>query len=374
MGPPRIAIAARGSARDGLGHFMRARALAEAFAALPVDLRVFLLGEESGAALFRHSQVSHHRCNSDAELAVELAEFGADAAVFDMLTLSSEAFAKIREHSGITVSLSPVFDRLRQSDFLVHRTVHEDPEWTKTAPFPERIKGLDYTIVSERCRRIPKRVFQSHLAQSPLSIAISMGGADAPNRTLEILNVLKNAHCSLLIWVALGEAYTHSYEALVKAVSGTKTLYKLSAADGSTLWQKALGTALDHSGPISAANGDVYLAAPDGRVRAYDKTGAAKWTAGPAGCYRSSAALGSDDVLYAINGCDGSLKAIDAQTGQQIWSLQVASAFASSPTLSNDGILWVGANKTLWAVTTGAASGLAAGWPKRHRTRANSSR
>lgn len=222
MGPPRIAIAARGSARDGLGHFMRARALAEAFAALPVDLRVFLLGEESGTALFRHSQVSHHRCNSDAELAVELAEFGADAAVFDMLTLSSEAFAKIREHSGITVSLSPVFDRLRQSDFLVHRTVHEDPEWTKTAPFPERIKGLDYTIVSERCRRIPKRVFQSHLAQSPLSIAISMGGADAPNRTLEILNVLKNAHCSLLIWVALGEAYTHSYEALVKAVSGTK--------------------------------------------------------------------------------------------------------------------------------------------------------
>ncbi|MCA9666546.1 MAG: PQQ-binding-like beta-propeller repeat protein [Myxococcales bacterium] len=162
--------------------------------------------------------------------------------------------------------------------------------------------------------------------------------------------------------------------AVLIANSGTKTLYKLSAADGSTLWQKALGTALDHSGPISAANGDVYLAAPDGRVRAYDKTGAAKWTAGPAGCYRSSAALGSDDVLYAINGCDGSLKAIDAQTGQQIWSLQVASAFASSPTLSNDGILWVGANKTLWAVTTGAASGLAAGWPKRHRTRANSSR
>ncbi|MCB1208117.1 MAG: hypothetical protein KDK97_02260 [Verrucomicrobiales bacterium] len=49
-----------------------------------------------------------------------------------------------------------------------------------------------------------------------------MGGSDAPNRTLSVLNELKKASCSLLIWVALGEAYTHSYEDLVAAVRGTK--------------------------------------------------------------------------------------------------------------------------------------------------------
>ncbi|MCB1091262.1 MAG: hypothetical protein KDL87_07010, partial [Verrucomicrobiae bacterium] len=222
MSLPRIAIAARGSAQDGLGHFMRARALAEAFEAMGYSPRVFLLGGESGPALFRHTQLDHRLCADDAELARAMVESGATIGVFDMLRLKPKALSDIKGAGMITVSLSPVFDRLGEMDLLFHRTQYEDPAWNGQSPFPEVVKGLDYTIVSERCQRIPRRHFKAHLAQSPLSIAISMGGADAPNRTLDILNVLKDASCSLLIWVALGEAYTHSYEALVKAVSGTK--------------------------------------------------------------------------------------------------------------------------------------------------------
>lgn len=222
MAPPRIAIAARGSAQDGLGHFMRARSLAEAFHRIGVAPRVYLLGEPSGPALFRHGGLDFTVCDSDDALAGEIAAAEAGIVVYDMLRLEADAFAAIRDRGPLTVSLSPVFDRLDGVDLLFHRTRHEDPAWVGASPFPRIIKGLDYTIVSDRCRRIPRRLYRAHLAQTPLSVAISMGGADAPNRTLDILNALKEAACSLLIYVALGEAYTHSYEALVKAVSGTK--------------------------------------------------------------------------------------------------------------------------------------------------------
>jgi spore coat polysaccharide biosynthesis predicted glycosyltransferase SpsG len=222
MDQPRIAIVARGSATDGLGHHMRARALAEAFQSLGIAPRVYLLGGESGPALFRHTTLDHIACADDQAAAAGIAEYRPTVVVFDTLRLSAPAFRTIRQTGCRTVSLSPVFDQLAGVDCLFHRTIHEDPAWAATAPFPTVIKGLDYTIVSERCRRIPRRLYRAHLAQSPLSLAISMGGADAPNRTLDILNALKDAACSLLIWVALGEAYTHSYEALVKAVGGTK--------------------------------------------------------------------------------------------------------------------------------------------------------
>ncbi len=161
----------------------------------------------------------------------------------------------------------------------------------------------------------------------------------------------------------------------VYAGTSSKSLFKLDQGNGDTLWSKALATSLSHIGPVATSDGRVYIALSDGRIRAYQSDGSALWTVGPSGCYHNSAAVGSDGVIYAANGCNGALVALSPVDGATLWSLQIADAFASSPSLSADGILWVGANKTLWAVATGAVTGLAGGgWPKRHANRRNSGR
>ncbi len=217
----RVGVIARGSAQDGLGHFMRARAVATAMAEEGAEVTVLLRGEQTGNVLFRHAGLPVRFCDTDEDAAACLEGWRPDVTVFDTLTFSAASFGRIAALAP-TVSLSPVFDQLDRVDHLFHRTVHENPEWSSRVSFPKIHKGLEYSVISERCRQIPRPVFQRNLRQSPLSIAISMGGADAPNRTLDILQGLASANCSLLIWVLLGEAYTHSYEALVTAVRGSR--------------------------------------------------------------------------------------------------------------------------------------------------------
>ncbi len=216
-----LVLATRGSVLDGLGHVMRARALAEELARSGETPRLLVMGDGSSEALLRHSGLPFEYCADDHALATRVEEIGAGSVGFDMLRFDPAAFSRVAK-GRLTFSLSPVFDQLARVDHLFHRTIHEDPAWAGRTPFPRIHKGLDYAIVGERCRRIPTPVYRAHLKGDPLSLAISMGGADAANRTLDILRALSTARCSLLVWVVLGEAYTHSYEELVASVRGTK--------------------------------------------------------------------------------------------------------------------------------------------------------
>jgi len=163
---------------------------------------------------------------------------------------------------------------------------------------------------------------------------------------------------------------------LYVVASSGKTLYKLNSASGATLWSRTLGSVtVSHVSPVTDGQGNVYLALPNGTVQAYGASGSPLWSVPAFGAYNATLALGSDGVLYAINGSNGSLRALSSATGTVLWSLQIGNALSSSPNLSKDGILWIGAARKLWAVTTGAVSGLAAtGYPKRHGDRANSGR
>lgn len=221
MGEDTLLLATRGSVQDGLGHIMRTRAVADELFRKGVSLKLLVLGDDTCMSLLRHTDLPHVFCHSDDEVVAEVMRERPRCMVFDMLRFDQAGFLAIKAVSR-TVSLSPVFNCLSLVDDLFHRTIYGDPAWAQQTPFPALHSGLRYTIVSERCHRIPSQIYRSHLNKSPLSIAISMGGADAANRTLAILNALKGTRCSLLIWVALGEAYTHSYEALVAAVRGTR--------------------------------------------------------------------------------------------------------------------------------------------------------
>lgn len=161
----------------------------------------------------------------------------------------------------------------------------------------------------------------------------------------------------------------------VYAAGPTNELFKLHKDTGAVLWQRALGTAPKHAAAAVSADGRVFVALGNGRIKSFASDGQAQLDLAPSGCYHNALAIGSDGVLYAVNGCDGSARALAPDTGATLWSLQVANAFISSPNLSADGILWVGANKKMWAVTTGAVTGLASGgWPKRHGGRHNAGR
>lgn len=200
---------------------MRSRAVAVEMQRLGHSARLLVLGDDSSLALLRHTGLPFEYCQSDSALVQRVSELGVKSVVFDMLRFDRQSFGVLRKNCR-TVSLSPVFDRLDEVEFLFHRTRYCDPRWRTNESFPEIYCGLEYAIISERCHRIPSGVYRAHLKKSPLSIAISMGGADAANRTLTILEGLKDIANPLLIWVALGEAYTHSYEELVASVRGTK--------------------------------------------------------------------------------------------------------------------------------------------------------
>ena len=95
--------------------------------------------------------------------------------------------------------------------------------------------GLEYSIFNEACERIKTAEYKKNLNKKHLTISISMGGTDSPNKTLKILKALEDFPRELTLWVALGEGYSHSYNDLVSAIkSNHKHEIILAKANRST--------------------------------------------------------------------------------------------------------------------------------------------
>jgi spore coat polysaccharide biosynthesis predicted glycosyltransferase SpsG len=175
---------------------------------------LLLLGDGSGTHLVRDACLTWVDCPDDLYCAYQVHIIHPQTVVFDTLFFESAPFKSISLHS-ITVSLSPVFSCLQNVDHLFHRTSFEDPLWKNTKCFPQIHKGLEYTVLPAHLKKVADEQYFETLSEQKLSIAISMGGADAANRTLALLQELSCYPQNLLIWIALGEAYTHSYEELL---------------------------------------------------------------------------------------------------------------------------------------------------------------
>lgn len=215
-----IAFVARASLRDGLGHLVRTLSVAkEVMRDRPVKL--FLVGDGVGQHLVAESGVPWTACESDAGAAENVTRCRADVCVFDTLDFEDSAFSAAAERA-VTVSLSPVFTRMEGCDHLVHRTERNDPAWAGFARMPEVHKGLGYAILPPNLKAIPTRIFHEQAAEARLAVAVSMGGADASNRTLRLLEMLGGAASDLVLYVALGDAYTHSYEQLLGCANSNR--------------------------------------------------------------------------------------------------------------------------------------------------------
>lgn len=208
-----LVFVVRASVRDGLGHLVRSLCvLRELVQRAPVHL--LLAGDASGSHLIDESNIPWTLCLSDDLAAGEVLRRRARVVVFDTLTFEDSAFDRLPKCT-IKVSLSPVFSQMGKMQHLFHRTVYEDPAWANEPTFPKIHKGLCYAVLPSWLKRVTLCHYREHVQEERLAVAVSMGGTDAPNRTLALLKLFGQCPARLVLFVALGDAYTHSYEELL---------------------------------------------------------------------------------------------------------------------------------------------------------------
>ncbi len=212
----KIIFLTRGSVHDGLGHVTRSRAVAAEFAGR-AEVKFIAIGDGCATTLLEGRGFDFIADATEDSARKIVAEFKPNIVFLDLLRLD-RAFTRELAQSSTVVGLSPIFDCMDELPLVFHRTAHRDPRWPGGVEFR---CGLQYAVVGANCRRVPEEVFQLHAAEPQLSIAISMGGTDAANKTVQVLRRLREHTRPLLIWALLGEGYAHGYEELVSQTRGT---------------------------------------------------------------------------------------------------------------------------------------------------------
>lgn len=212
----------------GLGHLFRARAFSRSIAD-DANVRMTAIADPSMSSLFRDLPFPVSLIEFESDLTRE--NLAADITVLDTVSLDRGLMAPLREASRLVASLSPVFDQMDAVDCAFFR--HHPVESHGTRVFA----GLEYAVFSEYCRPIPSDVFGVAARKTPLPVAICMGGADASNKTLRVLESLVACDSPLMLWVLLGEGYGHRYDELVRCVQGRPGHEVVLAKTNRSMWQ-----------------------------------------------------------------------------------------------------------------------------------------
>jgi spore coat polysaccharide biosynthesis predicted glycosyltransferase SpsG len=212
---------------------IRTRAVVEAAASV-LDASVVAIGDSNAETLL-HGLAAPYHVVADERDAVEVGRgSGAEVVVFDLISLPEAAWTALTT-DRLKVSISPIFDHLGHVDLAFNRTRYPHPG--SRPPEAGRHYGLDYAIVRPECRRIDTGTFVRQLDDETLALAISMGGADAPNRTLEVLRALRGLAAPATFWVLLGEGYAHSYRDLVDEVRLDRRHEIILAKTNRSMWR-----------------------------------------------------------------------------------------------------------------------------------------
>ncbi len=225
----------------GLGHLSRSKTLAGEFAILTpenqIDFRV--IGEPYVTNLLNDFTLKYKLYNHEGEVKIE---GNYEVAIFDTLSLGMDLLLSVKNHTRLLVSISPVFDQMHHMHLIINRTCYFSDD-IKDLPI-KKVGSPKYSIIQQGCKKISTTNYKTALNHSKLAVAISMGGADAANKTLKLLSVLKNLEIPIVFWVMLGEGYKHSYDELVnEIVSGTPHEIILAKTNHS-MWSVLENTAL----------------------------------------------------------------------------------------------------------------------------------
>jgi spore coat polysaccharide biosynthesis predicted glycosyltransferase SpsG len=215
-----VLFLSRGSVADGLGHVMRSRAVAREVARTH-DVRFVVVGDDSSLNLLARYGLDHVIVPTVEDAVAEYTQRRPKAVVFDLLDFPAQHVEAFGEASRL-VSLSPIFDQQARMDCIFHRSAVTPAAWADELASTTVRAGLTYAVLGEHVERIPAAEFRRGLERTQRAVAVSMGGADAANNTLELVRVLGGSAHPFILWVMLGEGYSHSYEEIARAIQGSR--------------------------------------------------------------------------------------------------------------------------------------------------------
>jgi len=227
----KLQIICRGTTKEGLGHLIRTHTFA-ARAQISHDVEIIAIVEKGFGSILNDLSCEIHCVQTDQDVLPFIESSNPDIVLFDLTRLDKTIFLRAIERPYLSVSLSPVFEYKEQVNILISRSVSTD-----SSPGVRILGGLEYAIFNDNCMVIGDIPYRQILSSPELSIAICMGGADAANKTLAVLQALGNCKIYGTIWVILGEGYEHSYDALVQCLHKNKKQEIIFAKTNRSMWK-----------------------------------------------------------------------------------------------------------------------------------------
>ena len=234
-----ISFVLKASTDIGYGHLIRSRALANSIQGLchkEDKVHYYVIGDKTLDNLLTNSPFEYSIFESEDEIILAKDNLKLnDIVIFDLLTVSDELFDIVHKKAWV-VSISPLFSHMSKVDAVFHRTEYHDFAFSEKT---EVFKGLDYTLIQHGCKGIDAASYKKHLNEEKMSIAISMGGGDAANKSLKIIRELNKLKDDYTIWLMLGQGYKYSYDDLIE--ESKKSHHEIILAKTNTSMWKVLG-------------------------------------------------------------------------------------------------------------------------------------
>jgi spore coat polysaccharide biosynthesis predicted glycosyltransferase SpsG len=231
----KVLFVCKGSADGGLGHVTRTLAVADEMVH-HAEVLVHVIGDSFVSKLLTGHEFVPGLSSDGADASRLAREFDPDIVFFDMLRLEEDRFSSIAKNSFL-ISLSPIFDRMGEVDVLFNRSAYSSYNWPTGDGAPKFRCGPEYAVINSNAVPILTAQYEQNLRHERLAVAISMGGSDAPNKTLKLLQVLRDLPTPMIFWVALGEGYAHSYEDLVDTIMASTDHEMIIAKTNKSMWR-----------------------------------------------------------------------------------------------------------------------------------------
>ncbi len=226
-----LVFVCKASINDGLGHFIRSKTLADYISKeLDLSIAFYFISNIEWSHQLDTPNYSIVRLLNEKELKVQ----SEAVYVLDALKFEESFLIDLKKAGSKIISISPISNALDFADSLITRTKYINP----TPPDTLRVfGGMEYSIIRADCHRISTEAFQRNLKEHTLNIAISMGGTDPENLTLECLKKLKGIPGSVLFWVIIGEGFEHNYRELSDSIATNANHEIILARTNKNMWR-----------------------------------------------------------------------------------------------------------------------------------------
>lgn len=233
-----ISFIIKASTKIGYGHLIRSRTLANRIQNLKHrddHISYYIIGNSKLDILLSKVTFDYIIFESEEELIKDFDNLKLnEVVIFDLLTVEEELF-KLARRAPTVISLSPIFNWMDSVDVLFHRTKYHNYQFNEKTQVH---KGLEYTLIQETCKPIETSSFKKHLSEEKLSIAVSMGGGDAANKSLAVIKELNKLKKDYIVWLMLGQGYKYSYDELIE--ESKKSHHEIILAKTNTSMWKVL--------------------------------------------------------------------------------------------------------------------------------------